>query len=124
MRFAAPDVELETLWNGGTLLRSRWPPGPIPRSIGDWVAKWAQAAPERVFIVERHGLPCGVLLLVPPFIRWGRTPERPSPSIDRGEIMDKGYINGRVVLRNRASLIEAALRRTTGAQYPAVGRIH
>ncbi len=29
------------------------------------------------------------------------------PSIDRGEITDKGYINQRAVLRNRAALVEA-----------------
>ncbi len=53
LRFAAPDVAVETLPGGAMILRSRIPLGPIPRCIGDWLAHWAQVAPDRIFLAER-----------------------------------------------------------------------
>lgn len=53
LRFAKPEVAIEPLSGGGMILRSRVPLGPIPRCIGEWLERWARAAPERPFLVER-----------------------------------------------------------------------
>ncbi|MGH7035774.1 MAG: feruloyl-CoA synthase [Stellaceae bacterium] len=53
LRFAKPEVAVEPLSGGGMVLRSRVPLGPIPRCIGTWLERWAAAAPERPFLVER-----------------------------------------------------------------------
>ena len=53
LRFAKPEVTVEPLSGGGVILRSRVPLGPIPRSIGEWLERWAAEAPERAFLVER-----------------------------------------------------------------------
>jgi feruloyl-CoA synthase len=39
------------------------------------------------------------------------------PSIDAGEITDKGYINQRAVLARRITLVEAVINRTASAVY-------
>ena len=53
LHFAKPEVELERLSGGGMILRSRVPLGPVPRCIGAWLERWAAAAPDRPFLVER-----------------------------------------------------------------------
>jgi feruloyl-CoA synthase len=44
------------------------------------------------------------------------------PSIDRGEITDKGYINQRAVLTNRAALVERLYAEPPDADVVVVGR--
>ena len=51
--FALPDIALEPLPEGGMMLRSRVPLNPAPRSMGVWLAHWAEQAPERCFLAER-----------------------------------------------------------------------
>lgn len=39
--------------DGSILARSSFDLGPIPNSISDWLVHWAQAAPDRMFLVQR-----------------------------------------------------------------------
>ncbi|HTP78657.1 MAG TPA: feruloyl-CoA synthase, partial [Rhizomicrobium sp.] len=41
--------------DGSILLRSRVPLGPVVRNTGAWLHRWAQEAPDRVFLAERSG---------------------------------------------------------------------
>src|SRR5262245_31482825 len=51
--FAKPDVLHERLADGSIVLRSAHHLGPIPRSIGSLLERWAAAEPSRTFIAER-----------------------------------------------------------------------
>ena len=49
------DVVREVRPDGSILLRSRVPLGPVVRNTGAWLHRWAQEAPDRVFLAERSG---------------------------------------------------------------------
>ena len=49
------DVVRENRPDGSILLRSRVPLGPVVRNTGAWLHRWAQEAPDRVFLAERSG---------------------------------------------------------------------
>jgi len=49
------DVVREERADGSILLRSRVPLGPVVRNTGAWLHRWAEAAPDRVFLAERSG---------------------------------------------------------------------
>jgi feruloyl-CoA synthase len=51
----AHDVRSETRADGALLLTSAIPPRPCVTSTGDWLHRWADEAPGRVFLAERHG---------------------------------------------------------------------
>ncbi|MBL4767761.1 MAG: feruloyl-CoA synthase [Rhodobacteraceae bacterium] len=48
-------VEREDRADGAILLRSGLTLGPVARNSGEWLHRWADAAPDRVFIAERSG---------------------------------------------------------------------
>jgi feruloyl-CoA synthase len=52
-RFAPPRVEVERRIDGAMVLRSPEPLGPFARAVGEWLIKWAAAAPQRIFLAER-----------------------------------------------------------------------
>ncbi|MGH7088155.1 MAG: hypothetical protein ACREFQ_04585, partial [Stellaceae bacterium] len=54
-RFAAPEVAIEQLPDGGMILRSPQPLGPAASHLGDKLAHWAAAAPRSLFLAEREG---------------------------------------------------------------------
>jgi feruloyl-CoA synthase len=41
--------------DGSLLLRSEYDLGPVTERTGDWLHRWAEEAPERVFLAERSG---------------------------------------------------------------------
>lgn len=45
----------EARTDGTILLRSAYALGPVARTTGDWLRRWAGEAPGRVFLAERHG---------------------------------------------------------------------
>lgn len=49
------DVYQEERDDGSLVLTSRVPMGPVATSTGEWLHRWAEAAPSRVFIAERSG---------------------------------------------------------------------
>ena len=49
------DVVREDRPDGSILLRSRVPLGPVVRNTGAWLHRWAQEAPDRVFLAGRSG---------------------------------------------------------------------
>ncbi|HZB94079.1 MAG TPA: feruloyl-CoA synthase [Stellaceae bacterium] len=51
--FAAPDVLVEKLPGGGMILRSPYPLGDYPRSLGALLQSWAERAPHRIFLAQR-----------------------------------------------------------------------
>ncbi|WP_448191312.1 feruloyl-CoA synthase [Azospirillum sp. sgz301742] len=53
--FAPPQVTVEPRPDGGMVLRSPLDLGPCPRCLGDLLARWAERAPDRVFLAERQG---------------------------------------------------------------------
>jgi feruloyl-CoA synthase len=55
VRFAVPRVLLEKRADGTMILRSGHPPAACDRAVGDWVIRWAAAAPGRRFLAERTG---------------------------------------------------------------------
>jgi feruloyl-CoA synthase len=55
LNFAPAQVHVETRANGELVLRSGAPLGEYARCNGEWLEKWAKAAPDRVFIAERQG---------------------------------------------------------------------
>ena len=54
-RFAEPAVTVETLPQGGMILRSPLPLGRYPRCLGELLRGWAERDPARVFLAERDG---------------------------------------------------------------------
>jgi feruloyl-CoA synthase len=85
--FFSPDVELIRREDGGLLMRSAEPLRDYDSRVGDWLDRWAQQAPDRVFIVEQA--PTGernisyreardaVLLLAEGLLGYELGPERP-----------------------------------------------
>jgi feruloyl-CoA synthase len=55
LRFARPEVDIEKRADGTMLLRSPQKLGPYPRCVTEWLVKWSDNAPERVFLAERAG---------------------------------------------------------------------
>ena len=55
LRFAPAQVLSERRDDGTLLLRSPQRLGPYPRAVGEWLAHWAGAAPQRTFLAERDG---------------------------------------------------------------------
>jgi feruloyl-CoA synthase len=51
--FGALTVERSEAGEGGLILRSREELGPFPPRIGDFLVRWAQETPDRVFVAER-----------------------------------------------------------------------
>ncbi|MDH5222860.1 MAG: feruloyl-CoA synthase, partial [Betaproteobacteria bacterium] len=54
LRFAPAAVDVERRPDGSMVLRSPQPLRPYERCVGEWLAKWARQAPERVFLAERQ----------------------------------------------------------------------
>jgi feruloyl-CoA synthase len=54
-RYAPPGVDVDRRADGSILLRSPQPPVRPARAVGEWLAQWAAAAPERTFLAERAG---------------------------------------------------------------------
>ena len=54
-RYRRHDVVREDRADGSILLRSAMPLGPMARSTGAWLRKWADHATDRVFLAERSG---------------------------------------------------------------------
>jgi feruloyl-CoA synthase len=55
LRFAPAEVDVERRKDGTLVLRSPQKLRPHERCVGEWLAKWAQQSPERVFVAERAG---------------------------------------------------------------------
>jgi feruloyl-CoA synthase len=55
LRFAPAAVDLERRKDGTLVLRSPQKLRAHERCVGEWLAKWAQQSPERVFLAERAG---------------------------------------------------------------------
>jgi feruloyl-CoA synthase len=51
--FAAPEIELTSTPDGGTLLESRVPLAAFERSVGQMLHRWAASSPDRLLIAER-----------------------------------------------------------------------
>jgi feruloyl-CoA synthase len=86
--FCDPAVSIERCADGSIYLRPRQPLGDYPRRLTDPLRHWADAAPDRVFMAERHGgggwrqLTYGELLtasrhIASALIRRGLSAERP-----------------------------------------------
>src|SRR5262245_15883497 len=54
-RLAPSQVEVERRADGATVLRSPEPLRPFARAVGEWLVRWAAAAPQRCFLAERSG---------------------------------------------------------------------
>jgi len=48
-------AEREDRPDGSIILRSSYPLGPVVDRTGDWLHRWAEEAPDRVFLAERSG---------------------------------------------------------------------
>ena len=55
LRFAPAQVQSERRNDGTLLLRSPQKLARYPRAVGEWLAHWAGAAPQRTFLAERDG---------------------------------------------------------------------
>jgi feruloyl-CoA synthase len=55
MRFAPAEVELQRRSDGSLLLRSPQKLGDYARCLTDWLVRWSDRAPERIFLAERKG---------------------------------------------------------------------
>ncbi len=55
LNFAEPRTERAQRDDGSFVLRSPVPLGPHARRVGDWLAHWAEHAPDRVFLADRSG---------------------------------------------------------------------
>ncbi len=53
VHFFAPEVELACEPDGSFLMRSLEPLAEYDHRIGDWLDRWAQNAPDRLFLVEQ-----------------------------------------------------------------------
>src|SRR5262245_8067332 len=51
--FATPAIVAEHRGDGSTIVRSTASLKPAARCVGDWLAHWARAAPDRIFLGER-----------------------------------------------------------------------
>jgi feruloyl-CoA synthase len=55
LRFASPNVEVQKQADGSLRLRSPQKLGPYARCVTEWLVRWSDRAPERVFLAERKG---------------------------------------------------------------------
>ena len=55
VRLGPADVAVERRSDGAILLRSPHPLPPYPRALTEYLLRWAQAAPDRVFLAQRDG---------------------------------------------------------------------
>ncbi len=55
LRFAPPEVRVEHRGDGAIILRSPLELGEHARAVGEWLVRWADKAPDRVFLAERKG---------------------------------------------------------------------
>jgi feruloyl-CoA synthase len=55
LRFAPPKVEVQERTDGSRLLRSPQKLGPYARCVTEWLVRWSDRAPDRVFLAERKG---------------------------------------------------------------------
>jgi feruloyl-CoA synthase len=55
LRFAPPEVRVEHRGDGAIILRSPLELGEHARAVGEWLVRWADKAPDRVFLAEREG---------------------------------------------------------------------
>jgi feruloyl-CoA synthase len=55
LRFAPPEVRVEHRGDGAIILRSPIELGAHARAVGEWLVRWANKAPRRVFLAERRG---------------------------------------------------------------------
>ena len=53
LRLAPPEVRVERRADGAMVLRSPQKLGAHARAVGEWLLRWAQAAPQRTFLAER-----------------------------------------------------------------------
>ncbi len=53
VHFFAPEVELSRQSDGSYIMRSLEPLGEYDHRIGEWLDRWAHAAPDRIFLVEQ-----------------------------------------------------------------------
>ena len=53
VKLGPADVTVERRGDGAILMRSPHPLPPYPRSWGERLAHWAQAAPDRIFLAQR-----------------------------------------------------------------------
>jgi feruloyl-CoA synthase len=53
LRFAPAKVDVEKRADGAMVLRSPQKLGPLARCVTEWLVKWSDHAPERVFLAER-----------------------------------------------------------------------
>jgi feruloyl-CoA synthase len=53
VRFFSPEVELSRQGDGSFIIRSAEPLADYDHRVGDWLDRWAQRAPERLFLVEQ-----------------------------------------------------------------------
>jgi len=87
VRFFSPDVELTRRGDGSLLMRSAEPLRDYDHRVGDWLDRWAQEAPARIFIIEQAegGERCisykhaqeAVLLLAEGLLSYELGPDRP-----------------------------------------------
>jgi feruloyl-CoA synthase len=55
LRLAPPEVRVEHRGDGTIILRSPLELGPHARAVGEWLVRWANKVPDRVFLAERKG---------------------------------------------------------------------
>ncbi len=55
LRLAPPEVRVEHRGDGTIILRSPLELGPHARAVGEWLVRWANEVPDRVFLAERKG---------------------------------------------------------------------
>ncbi len=87
VRFFSPDVELIPRADGSVLMRSLEPLADYDSRVGDWLDRWAQRAPDRIFIIEQtqagersisyKEAQEATLLLAEGLLAYDLTPERP-----------------------------------------------
>ena len=56
--FAKPQVTYDRRVDGTIVIRSARSLGPVPRSLGSLLERWAAAEPGRVFLAERSAAGC------------------------------------------------------------------
>jgi len=109
VRFFSPDVELRPIEGGTLIMRSKEPLGAYDLRVGDWLDRWAQDAPDRIFLVEQtqsgeRRITYGetrsrVLAIAEGLLSYDLSAERPliiiaPPGIDHGLMMIAAYYVG------------------------------
>ena len=112
VRLDRPDHAVDRRSDGTILIRARQPLGPYPQRMTDRLVHWAREAPDRVFFAARNeaGAWRGItyaqaLASSTNLIRRAVMLAEPL-SLDIGEVTDKGSVNQRIVLKQRATMVE------------------